>query len=197
MASDKGKKKPDFTGTYSVLIKLDTLTNDIVNVMFDHMIGNNVLLRDENVHSGNPMENDPHITVLMGLEEDDVGIASTAAVHSAKFDVKIGKFGFFQSEDKLDNGEIIKNDVLYREVISEELTMLHKKISSGTGKKWHFPEYKPHATYFYMKYGAAKEYADKLNKEVKEKVIPIDYVVIKKFKVPSTPIFVELGTVQE
>lgn len=68
--------------------------------------------------------------------------------------VTLGNTGVFEQDDK---------DVVYIEVLGNELHHLHHSLKEALPNTQTFPNYKPHITIAYVKPGLGKQYANKLN----------------------------------
>ena len=79
-------------------------------------------------------------------------------------------------------------DVLYCVPSSKDdaFYQLHKYLCDHYGMKWHFPEYHPHITIAYLKYGTAQKYVNMLQ----DKPITVQATNIqwKKFQDKEAPV---------
>lgn len=170
-----------FTNTYSVLLPLADL-----GTTSSHFVLNNVayndLLRDNDVHDGDPLEKDPHVTVHMGFDEKQSLIAYDVCRSTKPFNIILGKFSSFSIAKTFDDEKYHEYDVLIREIISPRLVELHKKLVAETKKLWHFSDFKSHMTYAYLRHGTGEAYASKFNGDVSVVTRDVDYALVKKFK---------------
>jgi hypothetical protein len=154
-----------FEGTFSVLIPLLELGDYTSQFVLDN-VNDSDLLRDPAVHKGEPLEKDPHVTVLMGLDEKQCEIARKICEDYEPFNMGLGSFTVFRTSKTFEDGSYHEYDVLVRRMLSPDLIILHNLLVSETGKSWHFPQYHAHLTYAYLKYGTGQAYADKFNTEI-------------------------------
>jgi 2'-5' RNA ligase len=170
----------NFEGTFSVLvpIELGRLNEEFVNEYVDEKDK----CKDPMIFKGRCIEDDPHITLLMGLPDEDAAKVKKACESIGVFEIIIGSAGKFSSERTFEDGKKHSWDVLWRDVISPkgELQTIHENLKKLFGVEWHFPEYKPHLTVAYLTHGSAEKYLHLL--EAQTWKIVIKEVIIKKFQ---------------
>lgn len=87
-------------------------------------------------------ENDPHVTVLYGLNDNDFRKVEDKIKKIKQFDIKLGTISKFDNKEEYD---VIKIDI-----ISDSLKKLNKKIKEIPHYS-NYNEYKPHCTLAYVK----------------------------------------------
>lgn len=188
----------DFKGTYLVMIPLEGLGTET----FDFSVRNinqEDIYSDPEINKGRSYELEPHISVLLGLKEDHLDVLRRVVEDYHPFSISLSKFDYFQTSKVFKDGVYREYDVLYQSVVSGDLLDFHKRLSESTGVVWHFPEYKTHVTYAYLKYGTAREYADRFNKSSKvNREFEVSNVLFKKFQDSSFfPRVMTLGNVTD
>ena len=147
-----------FDNTYGVFIQLPQFKPQ-VSVFMTSFVKKEDLSKDKD----DPIEDDPHVTVHLGIPLDKNVDLTFACLMTSQFEITVDKFKVFSNSFKDDNGTLKEFDVLVREIKSKELLELHQRISKATGKKWHFDEFIPHMTYGYLKYKTGEKYAKTFN----------------------------------
>lgn len=111
------------------------------------------LIDEEDVHPEEGLEDQPHITVLYGLEPEARDQVSELLSGEGPIEVTVGEVEIFSPEDE-------NYDVVVQRVESEQLNKLHDKIRESVPTPGEtFPEYKPHITLGYVKKGTGEKYA--------------------------------------
>ncbi len=109
--------------------------------------------------AGDGIEDEPHITLLYGLDKDIETEDVKDALSKIKFgDVKLKKVSMFENE---------KFDVVKFDVEGEGLQEAFRSLSKlpNTNK---YPDYKPHVTIAYVESGKGQKYVDKFKDEKME-----------------------------
>lgn len=97
------------------------------------------------------LEDDPHITVKLGLEFDEPDQVIEALKNKTGGNVSIEDIDIFDND---------KYDVLVIKCKSKELSNIHKILTDDLKIEDDYPIYKPHITIGYFKKGKAKKYKD-------------------------------------
>lgn len=92
-------------------------------------------------------ENEPHVTVLYGLE-DGHDVVGRIANESQPVVLQLGKVGLFRQEDQ---------DVIVVRVFSPALRALHWRIRAALPHHNHYYSYQPHCTLAYVRKGVADD----------------------------------------
>lgn len=150
--------RPNFDGTYWASIPLPT-ASDILNENVVKKIDPNDLYYDPIISKNKPVEDNHHITLLLGLpefiDEKTADVIST----TPSFQFKVDGLGFFTNPPKMIEGQERCWDVLYAiPDVALECSNLHNFLCQNYNLKWHFEEYKPHITVAFLKYGTAQKY---------------------------------------
>jgi len=99
-------------------------------------------------------ENKPHVTILYGLHTNKFDDVKKYLDDKSPVTLKLGKTGFFEPEDE-------PYDVIYVEVLSDDMQKLNKILRDNLEYTNDFPEYHPHTTIAYVKKGNGKKYKNK------------------------------------
>lgn len=181
-----------FRGTYSIIVPLDHL-RDKIRETTRNLINESDLYCDAKINKGNSFEEDPHITILMGLKEQHIANLKAVAQGLDTRFIHYGIFDYFQTSKVFEDDIRREYDVLYQTISSDDLVDFQTLLSLSTGVRWHHIDYKIHITYAYLKYGRAQKYVDRLNDLPITQISElINSVVFKKFQDKSyTPQVVE------
>jgi len=96
------------------------------------------------------LEDDAHITVKYGLHTNDVSsVRKVLATYVGPIRFTLGKTGIFEGDGY---------DVLYVEVISQDLVDLNERLTNNLEVTTTHPNYTPHATVAYLKQGHGVRY---------------------------------------
>lgn len=96
------------------------------------------------------LEDEPHITVIYGLEGQHADEIESVIDGLGPFSVVLGKIKLFEENEDF--------DVLVIEVDSDDICMAHLVIASEFAVMSTYPCYKPHMTIAYLKKGTGKQY---------------------------------------
>ncbi len=107
-------------------------------------------IKPEDLHAKGA-EDDPHITVVYGIETDDPKVVKHAMRRQGPITARMGKLSLFENDDY---------DVLKIEVESDDLHRAHNAVFEGCPAKKLYPEYSPHVTVAYLKPGAGDAYVE-------------------------------------
>lgn len=175
----------NFAGTFSVLIPLHEVGKSNKEFV-ETYVDKDDMCMDPAVFKGRCVEDDPHITLLMGLPDDVEKVRSVCEKFRA-FDILIGGSGHF-SNSFVANGRESSYDVLWRDVtcLSKNLDNLHVALKNAFLKEWHFPEYKPHVTVCYLNKGTSGRYENLLQHHLVE--VKVKEIIFKKFQDKDHPI---------
>jgi 2'-5' RNA ligase len=99
-------------------------------------------------------EQNPHTTVKFGLHTGDPAEVQKILEGEPPVKLRLGKVGMFPAKDD------VEYDVVWVEVISDDLHRLNAKISDQAEVTDTHPEYHPHATVAYVKKGLGKKYVE-------------------------------------
>ncbi len=142
-----------------------------------------------------PIEDDPHITLMIGLPKtESLDFIKELAKYTPAMNVKAKKLDFFP-QDKIfkEDGSRHVYDVLYIDPndVSGKLVDLNYRMHAHYGLKWEHKDYVPHITLAYLKAGRAAKYLDKPLNEID---ICMDHLVIREYKKrDEPPLIVPLG----
>lgn len=120
-------------------------------IKFSNKIDNKDIYTAEDDNYGR--EENPHVTVLYGLHDDNPQKIKELMKNIPPFEVKLGFLSIF--EGKENNNPY---DVLKISVISPILRNLHNLIKKNLENTQTYNSYKPHITIAYMKTGHASKY---------------------------------------
>jgi predicted phosphodiesterase len=172
---EKSDKPKDFTGTYYASIPcLENTLEEIQSRIFPED-----WLEDPDV-SKKPRESDPHISILLGLPEPPSEPFTRVLSNISPIDIEYTSLGVFRNSKVFSDGKVHKWDTLYLKCDTNDspLLHLHEMFSNEYNIKWHFPQYTPHITVGFLKYGTADKY---LSMNVKSKFTAKN-LIIKKFR---------------
>lgn len=116
-------------------------------------------LIDPSDYDEDGFEDEPHITVQYGFDEDVAISEVITRIEPFPCNIKFGSLSLFEND----------NDVLKMNIISEDLRKLNKKINKYFKITSSYPDYKPHATLAYLKKGTGQKYLDKLKNPLQGK----------------------------
>lgn len=97
-------------------------------------------------------QDEPHITVLYGIDPGDAGPVKTALAGASPVRIKLGKMSIFENDDA---------DVLKVDVDSPEIEAMNRKLREEVPHVEKQIEYVPHLTVAYLKPGDGAEYVGK------------------------------------
>lgn len=97
-------------------------------------------------------EDEPHVTVLYGIDPTDATSAREALKNSDPIRLKLGKLSLFETDDA---------DVLKLDVESPDLEAMNRELREQVPHVEKQSEYIPHATVAYLKPGDGAEYIGK------------------------------------
>jgi hypothetical protein len=116
------------------------------------------------------LEIEPHVTILYGLTDDKIDEEEIIKLFTLIDGPTV-------STDKITLFENDKFDVVKWDVVSDELIILNKMVSSMFPFKSDYPDYHAHVTIAYCLPGEGEKYTNELKKELTKK---IDYWVYSK-----------------
>jgi 2'-5' RNA ligase len=141
------------------------------------------IIKPEDVHPEEGLEDRPHITVKYGLHTENAADVQKVLAGEPPVKAKIDGIDVFKPEDK-------DYEVVVARVDSPDLVRLNAKIKDALPNTETFPTYKPHVTLGYVKKGAGDKYASaKTGLEGKE--ITLDTVEFAGRDESVTPIKLE------
>lgn len=147
------EKKGDKYDSGAVMLKLD-VPKKWWDKMTSKIDKDDVYVEDGDRTFG--IEDEPHITVLYGLDKDVPNEDVEEIVEKIKpFEIELKNISAFENE---------KYDVLKFDIDNDYLHELNKMFKELPYKN-DFPDYKPHATIGYLKVGTSKEYVGELDDE--------------------------------
>lgn len=115
------------------------------------------------------IENEPHVTLLYGIHDNEVDENEVMTISSQDIPpIVLTNASAFENE---------KYDVLKFDVECDKLHEINKELRKLPHTNG-FPDYHPHVTIAYLKPGAAKKYVEKY-KDIKETVTPKEIVYSK------------------
>jgi len=103
------------------------------------------------------LEEQPHVTILYGIHEDDVHPSVVVDMIEQRFlpaAVSISEISIFEQDDY----DVVKYDV----PVTDQLLEYRELIETSFANTQTFPEYHPHMTIAYVKPGTGKKYVTKL-----------------------------------
>jgi hypothetical protein len=112
------------------------------------------------------LEEDPHVTILYGIHEDEVDnevVLSVMEENMVPVSVEIDEIDIFENDDY----DVVK----YNVPKVDELMKMRKLFEDTFPNTQTFPDYNPHVTIAYVKPGKGKKYKRKL-----EEPFRIDFV---------------------
>jgi len=166
----------NFDGTWWFSIPLTLNIDSLISIDENDLFYNSV------VNKNNPIENHPHLTLLMGIPCPTENLEllmdlTTKTQAMSPLEIRISKLGYF-SNDHITEG---KYDVLFAEPDeNKNLVELHNYLCNLFNVKWHFPSYHPHMTLGYLKSGAAQKYIDSFQNQTFK--IQADKILLKKYR---------------
>lgn len=98
---------------------------------------------------GHGLENDPHITVLYGIHDQDVESVKDQLGDLSPCDYQLSGLSLFENE---------KFDVLKCSVKSADLKAMNKRCTDNLEYTNSYPDYVPHLTVAYLLPGTGKKY---------------------------------------
>jgi 2'-5' RNA ligase len=104
---------------------------------------------DDEKEWGYGVEDDPHITVLWGIQTKDAKKVQKALQEQKGGTVKLGKIGMFETDEY---------DVLKVDIISQSLRRINGHLKSELKHASTHPDYNPHITLAYLKCGNGEKY---------------------------------------
>lgn len=139
-----GKTFKNFSANYSIRIKLpDDLARRIL-AWGDENIGEDLLYTNpDDLAFGR--EDEPHITLLYHLSDNDPKPVESIMSRQKPFDVTLGKTSLFTTNDFF--------DVLKIDVSGDGLYRTNQLLVSGIAPPRQYPQYVPHVTLAYLNKG--------------------------------------------
>ena len=104
------------------------------------------------------LEEEPHITVLYGIHEDEIDPSVVVDMMEQKMKpitLQVSEIDIFENEDY----DVVKYNIPVTKKLQEYRDMFMKAFENTQT----FPNYKPHMTIAYVKKGAGKKYKKKLD----------------------------------
>ncbi len=139
--------KPFWVEQYSIQIKLPTnLSGRILTWGDEHIPDDLILTNPDDLAFGR--EDDPHITVLYRMTDNDPKPIERLLIEQKPFEVTLGKTSVFIANDQF--------DVLKIDVDGEGLFKLNRLLASELMPPKQFPQYIPHITIGFFHKGKAK-----------------------------------------
>jgi 2'-5' RNA ligase len=111
----------------------------------------------EAVLAGQGREHEPHVTLLYGLADADVGRVHAVLADEPPVTLKFGPTAFFPAKADAAPGEA--HDVVFLSVLSPDLLRLHALVSRAVPHKKTHPTYRPHVTLAYVRPGEGRRFA--------------------------------------
>src|SRR5579872_1746490 len=125
------------------------------------------LSKDTLITHGNPIETESHITLLMGIPVEKCDSVADEKIRQFISSenppvLYVKSFSKFSNPDKIfEDGSHHSWEVVYAEIDEKSVDILktyQKFFENLFDVRWHFPEFKPHITIAYLKYGTADKY---------------------------------------
>lgn len=104
-------------------------------------------------------EADPHVTVKYGLHTPDPGAVRRVVQGFGPVTVTLGKTAYFAADDASIQRGGDAYDVVYVEVLGDDVRFLNKLVSDLLPHTDTHPEYVPHVTLAYVRPGLGEKYA--------------------------------------
>jgi 2'-5' RNA ligase len=136
-------------------IQIRDIPKDIVNKIRDIQLSikeNDIETytgEDESNWVENGIQKLIHLTILYGVEEDELDKIKVIDSTYPEFEIKAKGISYFDNED---------SSVCVIECESERLTEFHNELKEKVSNKDSYPEYKPHITVAYLKPGERVEF---------------------------------------
>jgi 2'-5' RNA ligase len=187
MTSEAPPKRPNLKDTHGLLLPMDTLKPHITKVIERIWPGD--LLFDEVIGHMHPIEEEPHVTVAIGLSDLDMKLFQILADFGS-FDVVVHHLGHFSNAPREIEGEMRSFDVLYAKVDTDQsprLLELHAKLAAVN--KLEHKVYTPHITLAYMQYQTADKVIKELNGKFGPFKVHVSMVRFKPYRDPNKPDF--------
>jgi 2'-5' RNA ligase len=184
----------NFSNTYWVSIALPQILPSISQWVKENLDEKKDIVSSE--FFKNPVQNDPHISVLLGLPSaPDEGLVKLIQEFKS-FNLSFGPISSFPLETKTVGSTSVKYQVLHVEVAeNKSLVALQQAIGNyfSTKVEWHHPKYNPHITIAFVNEGVAEKFSV-METVIIDKKIAVEKVTIKKFGDKSfTPLQISLA----
>ena len=105
------------------------------------------------------VEEDPHVSILVGLDDGQFPLGKLTAWLATQYGFKMDLTGISTFKNK--DYEVVKFDVR-----APELVVMHDYVAANFPNNEHFPEYIPHMTIAYVKPGCGDKYVQKLREVI-------------------------------